>query len=163
LTLTDFTISGSLTGLVPAMYLNEDGEEVDLSVKGNSTSGLYIQSRSGQIVRAVLPAGACGYQIGEATQIRSGDLLLATPHAVRTGGLDRGITRETFALFMQPDSDDPLDRPANKLADGGREAQPPPALLGVVPLDQRWKPGCTFGDFHNATLSAFTTSRTGGL
>jgi hypothetical protein len=144
------------------MYLNEDGEEVD--VKGDSSSGLYIQSRSGEIVRAVLPAaGACGFQIGEATQIRSGDLFVATPHAVRTGGLGRGITRETFALFLQPDPDDPLDRPPHQLVDRSRKAHPPQTLLGVVPLDQRWKPGCTFGDFHRATLSAFTTSRTGGL
>jgi hypothetical protein len=76
------------------------------------------------------------------------------------------MTRETFALFLQPSPDDTLEFPNLVSAPGvGGEcdSSEAPALLGVVPLEQRWKPGQTFGDFHRATLSAFSINRTGGL
>jgi isopenicillin N synthase-like dioxygenase len=154
------------------MYLNEKGEPVDAknvndesatsSCASDAESGLFIQSRTGEIVRVELPRGACGFQIGEATQIQSGNLFRATPHAVRMGRAAKGLTRETFALFMQPNRDDPLEFPEGG-ASTADDSQAPAALLGVVPLEQRWKPGQTFGEFHEATLSAFTIKRAGGF
>ena len=68
--------TGSLTGLVPAMYLTTAGDQ--LSGSPDDTAGLYIQSRSGQVVKAVLPGNACAFQIGETSQIQSGGILQAT-------------------------------------------------------------------------------------
>lgn len=54
--------------------------------------------------------------MGEATQIRSGGKLRATPHCVRgaMGSEAVGISRNTFAVFMQPHWDEKLDPPAGK-------------------------------------------------
>ena len=58
------------------MYLSASGEE--LSGCPDANAGLYIQSRSGQVVKAALPPNACAFQIGETSQIQSGGILQAT-------------------------------------------------------------------------------------
>ena len=52
-------------------------------------------------------------QVGEALQVHSGGLLRATPHYVRVaaGPAAAGVTRNTFAVFMQPDVDEPMEPP----------------------------------------------------
>jgi len=49
-------------------------------------------------------------QTGEALEIATGGKLCATPHCVRVGVSQNAtnVSRETFALFMQPDIDQPL-------------------------------------------------------
>mmetsp|Transcript_302 Transcript_302/g.847 ORF Transcript_302/g.847 Transcript_302/m.847 type:complete len:376 (+) Transcript_302:209-1336(+) len=96
---------GSLTGLVPAMYLDADGRPVDCP---DPSAGLYIKSRSGRLVRAAVPEGALAFQVGETTQVHTGGVLQATPHAVRGcrragGNAGEGVTREAFAVFMEPE------------------------------------------------------------
>jgi len=68
---------GSLTGLLPALYLNSDGEIVDCP---DSKAGLYIKNRSGKLVHAKIPENAIAFQVGETMQIHTGGLLQATPH-----------------------------------------------------------------------------------
>ena len=86
---------GSLTGLVPSMYMNRAGEEVS---NPDAESGLYVRSRMGQLVQVILPTGndTLAFQIGETSQIHSGGVLQATPHAVRgpAGEAAQGISRE---------------------------------------------------------------------
>ena len=143
---------GSLTCLAPGMFLDQDGNQVD-SVKG---AGLFVQSRSGEVVRVRMPCHVCGFQIGETSQIQSGGLLQATPHAVKAGTGIPGVTRQSFAVFLEPEFDAPLAIPKGKTLDDCQAAtvQLPPS---VRPLRQRWRPGQTFGDFHTATVSAFAT------
>lgn len=52
-------------------------------------------------------------QVGEALQIHSGGLLQATPHFVRSarGVAAAGVSRNTFAVFMQPNVDERMDCP----------------------------------------------------
>lgn len=173
LTLFVFAIwpPGTLTGLVPALYFeNATGNPVvanaapisgvDNDPSNASKSGLYVRSRSGTIVRVQLPPNSCAFQIGETAQLQSGGMLRATPHAVKvdssSGG--GGVTRESFALFLQPNDDELLTLPPGCHAD---EAADPPSVsawLGAVPLPLRWKPGYTFGEFHRATLAAYSSS-----
>ncbi|GKZ00704.1 hypothetical protein MPSEU_001022400 [Mayamaea pseudoterrestris] len=146
---------GSLTGLVPAIYLDSDGIELAGGCP-DADAGLYIQSRSGQVVKAVLPPNACAFQIGETSQIQSGGILQATPHAVKPPR-QAGITRESFALFMEPEFTHELSiPPARSLNDVQDLSVALPA--NVLPLKARYKLGQTFGDFHHATVSAFTIS-----
>ena len=51
----------SLTGLVPAMYFNSDGEEVSCP---DPAAGLYIKSRNGALVHVQVPSDALAFQIG---------------------------------------------------------------------------------------------------
>jgi isopenicillin N synthase-like dioxygenase len=134
------------------MYLNEQGRAV--ACAKDDTAGLYIQARSGEIVPVKLPPDACGFQIGETSQIMSGGVLQATPHAVRPTK-QPGITREAFAVFLEPDFEDPLELPTGKTAEDV-QATETPLPPSVSPLRTRWKPGQTFGDFHEATVSSFT-------
>lgn len=143
---------GSLTGLVPAIYMDGNGKQVP---SPDPAAGLYIQARSGEQVQVRLPANACGFQIGETSQIQSGGLLQATPHAVMPAKA-AGVTRETFAVFLEPEFDAPLAIPAGKTVSDCQAdtAKLPPTVL---PVNARWRVGQTFGDFHNATVQAFTT------
>jgi hypothetical protein len=138
---------GSLTGLVSAMYLDKEGQVVPACP--DEAAGLYIQARSGDRVQVRLPPNACGFQIGETSQIQSGGLLQATPHAVLPARQHyddgRMITRESFAVFLEPKTVEDCQAVTAKL----------PA--SVLPVKARWKPGQTFGDFHLATVQAFST------
>lgn len=141
---------GSLTCLAPGMFLDKDGNQVK-NVEG---AGLFVQSRSGEIVRVRMPSHVCGFQIGETSQIQSGGLLQATPHAVKAGAGIPGVTRQSFAVFLEPEFEAPLEIPAGKTLDDCQDAmvQLPPSVRS---LRERWRPGQTFGDFHTATISAF--------
>jgi isopenicillin N synthase-like dioxygenase len=52
-----------------------------------------------------IPPDCLAFQTGEALELATAGRLRATPHCVRVGAGDstEDISRETFALFMQPD------------------------------------------------------------
>ncbi|XP_075652383.1 uncharacterized protein LOC142622742 [Castanea sativa] len=103
------TDHGSLTGLTCGMFM-KDGVELPCP---DSAAGLYIKTRTDQIVKAVFGEDDIAYQIGETTEILSRGYLCATPHCVQApkGQKATGIDRSTFALFMQPDWDESLNFP----------------------------------------------------
>jgi hypothetical protein len=63
---------GSLTGLVPAMYIDDNGIEVP---SPDHAAGLYVKSRRGALVHVLLPPNSIGFQIGETAQIHTGNLI----------------------------------------------------------------------------------------
>jgi hypothetical protein len=69
---------GTLTGLLPAMYLDVDGNIID--DPPDVEAGLYIKSRDGRLLRAIIPQNAIAFQVGETAQVHTGGLLKATPH-----------------------------------------------------------------------------------
>ncbi|KAF7836069.1 hypothetical protein G2W53_010928 [Senna tora] len=103
------TDHGSLTGLTCGIF-TRDGVEVPCP---DSAAGLYVQTRSDQVVKVVFGKDDIAYQIGETTEILSEGYLCATPHCVQApkGEEAFGIERSTFALFMQPDWDEKLNFP----------------------------------------------------
>ncbi|KAF9662492.1 hypothetical protein SADUNF_Sadunf18G0058700 [Salix dunnii] len=103
------TDHGSLTGLTCAMF-KRDGVEIPCP---DSAAGLYIKTRTDQIVKVVFGESEIAYQIGETTEILSSGYLCATPHSVQApkGEEASGVDRSTFALFMQPDWDERLNFP----------------------------------------------------
>lgn len=69
-------------------------------------SGLYIKTRGGDLTKVTIPPDSLAFQTGEALELATAGSLRATPHCVRVGagsGME-GVSRETFALFMQPDT-----------------------------------------------------------
>jgi len=109
-------------------------------------AGLYICDRSGQVVQARIPSGHIAYQMGQVMAIQSGGLLRATPHYVRAASAgEPGISRNTFAVFMQPDLTTELVAP-----------DVPAALVRELCLDcGHWVPGMTFGEFAELTLHGY--------
>ncbi|KAG8635791.1 uncharacterized protein LOC110602839 [Manihot esculenta] len=103
------TDNGSLTGLTCAIFKRE-GVEIPCP---DSAAGLYIKTRTDQIVKVVFGEDEIAYQIGETAEILSRGYLCATPHCVRApkGEDSSGVDRSTFALFMQPDWDEKLNFP----------------------------------------------------
>ncbi|KAK7841655.1 hypothetical protein CFP56_015070 [Quercus suber] len=73
------TDHGSLTGLTCGMFM-KDGVELPCP---DSAAGLYIKTRTDQIVKAVFGEDDIAYQIGETTEILSRGYLCATPHCVQ--------------------------------------------------------------------------------
>lgn len=103
-----------LTGLCSAMYLrhSETGEALPTIVPPPaSDSGLYIHTRGGEIKKISIPKDALAFQTGEALELCTAGRLRATPHLVKAGARVEGagvVSRETFALFMQPDCEQVL-------------------------------------------------------
>jgi isopenicillin N synthase-like dioxygenase len=150
------------------MYMDTvSGTEVNMDTHSiTADGGLYIQARNGHCVRVTIPNDCCAFQIGETGQILSGGLLQATPHAVlvpssitNTTNNSNAVSRESFALFIEPASDDRLVLPPNVQSIEDCSFQGTTSnVCGLRPLSERYTPGQTFGDFHLATVSAFTTA-----
>eukprot|EP01041_Mallomonas_annulata_P009710 gene9710-20189_t len=147
---------GSLTGLCAGMYLDSMGSVVS---HPDPHAGLYVKARTGEIVHVVFPDDHIGFQIGETAQIHSGGLLQATPHSVRSSTMS-GVSRESFAVFMEPMWFATMTTPEGLPLDA---VQSPAAVAtlprGVPPLSSRWQsqsqPPMDFAAFTDATLKAY--------
>ncbi|XP_050211941.1 uncharacterized protein LOC126662090 isoform X2 [Mercurialis annua] len=73
------TDHGSLTGLTCAIF-KRDGVDIPCP---DSAAGLYIRTRTDQIVKVVYGEDELAFQVGETTEILSRGYLCATPHCVR--------------------------------------------------------------------------------
>jgi len=91
-----------------AIFLQRAGNgQPDIVTSPSPTSGLYIRTRGGELVKVSIPKDCLAFQTGEALEIATNGRLLATPHCVRVGeiALANEVSRESFALFMQPNTD----------------------------------------------------------
>ncbi|EAU92647.2 hypothetical protein CC1G_01692 [Coprinopsis cinerea okayama7 len=101
-----------LTGLCSAIFLRkEENGEPTVVPSPSPQAGLYIKTRGGALTKVSIPADCLAFQTGEALEIATGGKLLATPHCVRvvSGEGSENISRETFVVFMQPNTDQQLD------------------------------------------------------
>ncbi len=57
------------------------------------------------MTKVTIPPDCLAFQTGEALELATAGRLRATPHCVRVGASNDAefVSRETFALFMQPD------------------------------------------------------------
>ena len=79
------------------------------------SSGLYIRTRGGDLTKVSIPMDCLAFQTGEALELATAGKLRATPHCVRVGAAPDAetVSRETFALFMQPNTDQQLSTKEN--------------------------------------------------
>lgn len=128
-----------LTALCPSMYLFHPSGQPTLQPLAvpapTASAGLYIRTRAGKEVKAVIPSDCMAFQTGEALELLTEGRLKATPHYVAAGqegpilqtvlvqigrkvqegqgweGVKSGvISRETMAVFLQPDVDADLGK-----------------------------------------------------
>jgi len=101
---------GSLTGLTSALFTKNTKI---VTVNPDPDCGLYIKARDGTQVKVQIPAEEIAYQLGESSQIQTGNLLQATPHFVRAPNPEKmqDVARNTFAVFMQPEWHEKLNPP----------------------------------------------------
>ncbi|KAI9374835.1 hypothetical protein BJX61DRAFT_550709 [Aspergillus egyptiacus] len=106
---------GCLTGLTSAMFVDEAANPPDpsssssplpeLPVSPDPKAGLYIQSRTGEVVKVNIPKDCLAFQTGEALQLITKGKFRAVPHFVKGAKVPGGqgkIARNTLALFTQP-------------------------------------------------------------
>ncbi|KAJ5719130.1 hypothetical protein N7493_007585 [Penicillium malachiteum] len=105
---------GCLTGLTSAMFLDEEATPValdsaaslpltELPQSPDPSAGLYIKSRTGDIVKVNIPKDCLAFQTGEALQLITRGKFRAVPHFVKGAKCDTGrIARNTLAVFTQP-------------------------------------------------------------
>ena len=94
------------------------------------------------------------FQLGESTQIHTGGYLEATPHCVvRSEEIaGKNISRNTFALFMQPDHLQVMKTP-----EGTETSKVNEVVHEKVPeIQKRWKDGMFFKDFHMKTIEHYS-------
>lgn len=138
---------GSLTGLVSASYINENGAEVkNLNL---TKTGLFVQNRKGEIIRLAYGPEDLAFQLGETLQIHSGGLLHATPHAVKfSDDSPDNIARTTFALFMEPSKSFKLNLPKECKKEDINTSD----IYKYIPkLEERFSENMNFGEFCNRT------------
>ena len=143
---------GSLTALLPGMISDEESslQSDRESIPGILPPGLYIRTRNGETVHAKLSPTSLGFQVGETMSIQSRGRLQATPHFVKASP---GTSRESLALFLQPDADEILP-PLEMKSDGecsvrGDDESP----SDPFELASRWRP--TFGEFQRETIAYY--------
>ncbi|KAK1149573.1 hypothetical protein N8T08_005122 [Aspergillus melleus] len=117
---------GCLTGLTSAMFIDEAASPItpssttnpsttppltELATSPDPQAGLYIQSRTGEVVKVNIPKDCLAFQTGEALQLITRGKFRAVPHFVKgarpssqdTGsGVEARIARNTLAVFTQP-------------------------------------------------------------
>jgi isopenicillin N synthase-like dioxygenase len=105
---------GCLTGLTSAMFVDEDANRPkidqqfipipELDGPPDSRAGLYIHSRTGDIVKVAVPRDCLAFQTGEALEVITKGKFKAVPHFVRGPAAGKGgnIARNTLAVFTQP-------------------------------------------------------------
>jgi isopenicillin N synthase-like dioxygenase len=106
---------GCLTGLTSAMFVDEAANPSQISKDGFSAipeldgppdpqAGLYIRSRSDEVVKVSVPRDCLAFQTGEALEVITKGKFKAVPHFVRGASHGKGgaIARNTLAVFTQP-------------------------------------------------------------
>ena len=142
-------------------FMSSSGDVDILPGPPDPNAGLYIRSRDGKLHHVKAPSTShLLFQIGETSQIHTGGLLQATPHAVR-GATIPGVSRASFAVFMEPNWGGDMQCPADLNPKEAQSSAAEAALpTGVPSLKSRWGTPdcpfttCNFGDFTKATLGA---------
>lgn len=105
---------GCLTGLTSAMFIDEAAAPplTELPTSPDPHAGLYIRSRTNQIVKVNIPKDCVAFQTGEALQLITRGKFRAVPHFVRgprATGEGKRIARNTLAVFTQPNLGEVVD------------------------------------------------------
>jgi isopenicillin N synthase-like dioxygenase len=111
---------GCLTGFTSALFVDESAPLPSLSSStfkpvppfGQSPdplSGLYIRSRKSDVANINIPADCVAFQTGSALELMTGGALKAVPHFVRGPNAGNAVSRNTLAVFTQPNLKEIVD------------------------------------------------------
>jgi len=124
---------GCLTGLTSAMFVDEASippqpslpvskPVLELPTSPDPKAGLYIRSRTGEVVKVNIPKDCLAFQTGKALELITKGKFRAVPHFVK-GAKSTGrakIARNTLAVFTQPNLGEEVE-PGKTFADFARE------------------------------------------
>ncbi|KAK2742470.1 hypothetical protein FQN57_005361 [Myotisia sp. PD_48] len=127
---------GCLTGLTSAMFVDEEANNPadyysrnsisdkettlpELATSPDPEAGLYIRSRSGDVVKINIPKDCIAFQTGEALELITKGKFKAVPHFVKGAKTGGKIARNTLAVFTQPNLSEEVE-PGKTFADFAR-------------------------------------------
>ncbi|GAA5823638.1 hypothetical protein JCM5353_005084 [Sporobolomyces roseus] len=129
-----------LTVLCPSLYLFHPTPSSSTPLQPlvipspSKSTGLFIKTRSGEVVQATIPENCLALQTGETLELLTSKRLAATPHFVNATASALGkrsleaierkkeddenwkevesgtVTRETLAVFLQPNNDEVVSK-----------------------------------------------------
>lgn len=126
---------GCLTGLTSAMFVDEAANDLaspalasspisELPTSTDPEAGLYIRSRTGEVVKVNIPKDCLAFQTGEALELITQGKFRAVPHFVKGARTNTGtgarIARNTLAVFTQPNLGE-FVQPGKTFADFAKE------------------------------------------
>ena len=149
-------------GVIPDITSVDDGIQ-STSSEEVSKGGLYIKTRQNVTHHVELDEETSSrylaFQIGETSQILSGGVLAATPHAVMgyQGGQSKEISRSSFAVFLQPHYNQSMTAPYHEGVDVETVQYDGWWGLSIPKLSSRWWNASTdtFGAFHTRTFETY--------
>lgn len=161
--------SGFFTALAGDWYLDHSaGHVVTDPTRLDPSAGLYVESRSGQVLRVTLPDDCAAVQLGECTQIVTGGIVRATPHCVRGSAAVPDLARVSLACFVDVRPSVPLTVPLGcppeaalcrpdccEDPSSSKSTRPAVVEQRVPPLQDRWTDGMAFGDFLQTTFTKY--------
>lgn len=137
-----------IVGLCCPLYTNEDsGEQVDPEAL-NWETNLCIRNKDDEIMKVRAKPDELLIHIGETSQIITGGILRATPHAVITDGTQEKLSRSTYALFFDPKPEFRITCPKTKYSDFSFIDYD-----NMAKLSTKWKDGITFEEFGYKTFT----------
>lgn len=150
---------GTFTGLLCPMYFREESDDYveKLSIVKNTDTqaGLWVATRSGEMIHVEPKEDELIFQIGESAQILTGGVMQATPHCVR-GPSQPGISRATMAVFMDLHWDTKIAQPPGispeEVVQSSLISQ---VVKGIPPLSKRWTSGAEYYDFSERTFKEY--------
>lgn len=155
----------ALTGLILGQFYDGNGSVIDDvgGLDAESKGGLYIRTRQNVTHHVELDEETSSkylaFQIGETSQILSGGVLAATPHAVMgyRGGQFVDISRSSFAVFHQPHYYLSMTAPYHEGVDVETVQYDGRWGLSIPKLSTRWWNGTgdTFGAFTTRTFETY--------
>ncbi|ODV81073.1 Clavaminate synthase-like protein [Suhomyces tanzawaensis NRRL Y-17324] len=102
-----------ITGLTSALFLDESkGLLHDLEKSPDPQAGLYIRDRHNNVHQVKIPSDCLAFQTGSALEEVSQGNFKAVPHYVRGTSVSH-ISRNTLAVFCQPDLDEMVNDKEN--------------------------------------------------
>lgn len=123
---------GCLTGLTSAMFIDEaqhpptpsdsSAPLPELPTSPDPKAGLYIRSRTGEIVKVNIPKDCLAFQTGQALELITQGKFRAVPHFVKgvSSATTGKIARNTLAVFTQPNLGEEVQK-GKTFADFARE------------------------------------------
>lgn len=110
---------GCLTGLTSALFVDESSPlpphtdtfkpVPSFRESPDPLAGLYIRSRTSEVVKVNIPTDCLAFQTGSALEKMSGGALKAVPHFVRGPKAGNAVARNTLAMFTQPNLEEVVD------------------------------------------------------
>jgi len=130
---------GMLTALTHSIYFEKSGKVVD-----GIPSGLVVKKKDGTLVEVEFDENDILIQSGDTTFMLSGGEIVPAPHSAKiTKRIPKNVYRITFANFLEPEFDFPMELPGNLSAKQIFEKDP----YNMQNKMTTWKDQCEYMEF----------------